>query len=962
MTKLWQTVRMKHETLEVEARTGVAQTNSEPFILFRDIKEAFPDAIRLQCGKRVVPFMVDSEGIRSEQSQRRPFLQALEAPSASRLANPGQNNILPLYSHLDGPLLVTPEDVPDYILKTSNEELKSHYRICIDLYKSFAQYIRAGLIKDAEEIKHDFSRHAYSLEAEMTRNPDLKGRIVGIRLNMVLMQQQSLHRAALIQEQVRVFLSKSLETHEYPVPRLFIILPKKVLSSRHVLSEPTVLTMDSFRVHFLCECTGKPRRLHRSSSRSSVRSVASRSASLDEVTLINHIHLSAHDGHDIDKPEEFFRQFGGHMLRLLNMLKYGVDAAGFSVPGLVSAWLSGANHGSTSDLESAVDKTIEYLQELLMQAQSKQQGSLGSSMSEKSVVVTVNGSSPILLKTFLRGVPEDGAVGDLFRIVTVHGHAKWVCRSHYRDHYNTSLATKELKILIAIDGGSFDEHCGRIEISILTATDAGYFYKALEKARSVQELKLTLRWDVTYSEMKALKDTIYRCSHIAVLELACLESNSAAEVLYRNKRAEPLWKMITAPSLRCFSLKGYSGFFKKMTTNAEVNQLRKLSIGEEVDWDVDSAKIVELLTTSQRLVDLTLVTSKVFETYQRMSTTILQRFPNLQKLTIEANKDERLVAHLDEPHRLIDMRVTIPGWSKYTDFILQNMGCISFIHISSCISFKNDSKSILDFIRECHTLEELQISCYICKFSEIYEAIRMMALETLDSDNRTVSTRFKKLTLYRGKSRMFTSDISDPEALSMELMDLQIHRKPLLHLIDVYGYKLIKLRIDQHRWQAVHSIAFLESIARASLTASSSCLKSSLTHLYLAVSDVDVTMLDGLGVVINSSDSLQVFELSVNQSFKVDLDRSWQWAEFIKTVRSKMTLLRMHCHDPEEWIDAMRVNMDGSKQFQSLGNVVYEVPENKSLMENHIRMMDMSYWLQVKCFVKNTHTQHRLEE
>ena len=56
--------------------------------------------------------------------------------------------------------------------------------------------------------------------------------------------------------------------------------------------------------------------------------------------------------------------------------------------------------------------------------------------------------------------------------------------------------------------GEFDENNGWAEVELAPRLEAEQFYLALEKARSMCELKFDLRWETTQSDFKQLRDTL----------------------------------------------------------------------------------------------------------------------------------------------------------------------------------------------------------------------------------------------------------------------------------------------------------------------------------------------------------------------------------------------------------------------------------------------------------------------
>ncbi|KAF9951006.1 hypothetical protein BGZ65_006249, partial [Modicella reniformis] len=88
-------------------------------------------------------------------------------------------------------------------------------------------------------IKQSIDQHFDRLQIEMDKNKQLQEQVQELQQHtsqellkkqeeMLQMQQQALDRLANIQSSVQAVLTQTYELHEYPIPRLFIVLPKTV--------------------------------------------------------------------------------------------------------------------------------------------------------------------------------------------------------------------------------------------------------------------------------------------------------------------------------------------------------------------------------------------------------------------------------------------------------------------------------------------------------------------------------------------------------------------------------------------------------------------------------------------------------------------------------------------------------------------------------------------------------------
>ncbi|KAG0222621.1 hypothetical protein BGX31_008980, partial [Mortierella sp. GBA43] len=164
----------------------------------------------------------------------------------------------------------------------------------------------------------------------------------------IQMLQQVLNRQVMIEDRLQAVMQQNYELHEYPIPRLFIVLPKP----KRRRDKVTHLLSKQFRLYFLCEC-------------------GDHTIGAGRGNLPNKIHLAKHEGYDLDQPNEFFQRYGSYVLTMMKFVKYGVMAAGVAVPPLAMfKVVEGIDAiqkslGMTFDkIGSLVDETIKHIQEM----------------------------------------------------------------------------------------------------------------------------------------------------------------------------------------------------------------------------------------------------------------------------------------------------------------------------------------------------------------------------------------------------------------------------------------------------------------------------------------------------------------------------------------------------------------------------------------------------------------------
>jgi len=419
------------------------------------------------------------------------------------------------------------------------------------------------------------------------------------------LQIQALNRLALLQTNVQSLLTQTFELHEYPIPRLFIVLPLDTSSWN-----PLDLLSNKFRLYFLCECGEH------------TKSINSR--------IPHHIHLAKHEGYDITHSKEFFQRYGSHVVTVLQMLKYGITVAGVAVPAL-SHLISPDTVGHVMDslkslknsLEPGVDQVIGYIEKV-----SADEGfaavSLSDQMDNKEAL---EGADLRQLESFLKNKDSNRVLGNLYRTVTTEGHVKWVCIDHYRENYHDKAA-KSFKETVASLQGSYDENIGRVEVILYSKVQAEQFYQALVRAKSVYELKIKLDWDTTQHDFKRLRDAL-AVTNVGVLGLYLKQQDGLTnDILKRNHRYDPILDIMQHPSIQSFTIRGPENFSTRSSIssrNDDFSNLRHLDISlHELKDDILSAKY--LIRKASNLSSLSIGTgplgssnSHVWETYNELA-------------------------------------------------------------------------------------------------------------------------------------------------------------------------------------------------------------------------------------------------------------------------------------------------------------------------------------------------------
>ncbi|KAF9575000.1 hypothetical protein EC968_004760 [Mortierella alpina] len=389
---------------------------------------------------------------------------------------------------------------------------------------------------------------------------------------MIDMQQQALDRLALIQSKTQAILTQQLELAEYPIPRLFIVLPEE-----RVKYDPGNWFRTRFRLHFICEC-GK----HTEASNSKIP---------------HHLHLAKHEGYIVREPTEFFKSYGPFLLLMLELIKFGTSVAGHVVPTLASlkvVELADSVRQSVELITAKIDYSLQCIDKQWAKMQVSPTGDVsdtgsGEALTQQDLTNYLNdvegleGVELCQLGSFLKISEEEGLLGNLYRMTTPEGHVKWVCHDHYRAGYQERYVQK-LREIVTISGGEFDEQLGRIKITLKSSIEATEFCDIVVRAKGVLDLHLEMRWNQAYVDFVKLKDMMVKSNiRSLVLHLHGMAGPVFDIKFSTRRRYDPIVEIMRLPYLQSFGMEGIpKDFFKRSSAWTKDNNfanLRQLAIG-----------------------------------------------------------------------------------------------------------------------------------------------------------------------------------------------------------------------------------------------------------------------------------------------------------------------------------------------------------------------------------------------
>ncbi|KAF9147314.1 hypothetical protein BG015_011079 [Linnemannia schmuckeri] len=510
---MWQQLQYGDKTVRVKAYLGVEDNQKVPCVFVDDIQHHFQDATKFMLSPKRFDY------------------------------RPGETVEVVIPSSTLSPRLLTRQNT--FVLQSTSvspaveDEFQQSATLFKDYVKAVKESQREKVVVNQSGFQQCFSALQTSSDQKLDfqhQMNEMKQQIDSIHQNqqvMLQMQQQALDRLAVIQGRIQALLTQTYELHEYPIPRLFIILPNNTS-----MWDSVNIFNNQFQLYFLCECGEHTKSLDDNKS-----------------NIPHHIHIAKHEGYDLKRPIEFFQKYGKYMLTLLEMIKYGVTISGFAIPAQAAVSAPGAIDMFRNSLntisQSAVNQSIEFLQSLSSKDLQEQDATNAESFTGQEVL---EGADLRHLEAFIKAKDQHRALGNLYRIVTQQGHVKWVCINHYRLTYKEQ-GQQAFITAVELNGGDYDPHLGKVTVSLGSKIQATGFFDALAKARRVNELIVTFDWEGTTSDLEAFEDTL-KCAVVSILRLDIrrFRASFGAKLLSSPVRQQALARIINLPSMKIIDI------------------------------------------------------------------------------------------------------------------------------------------------------------------------------------------------------------------------------------------------------------------------------------------------------------------------------------------------------------------------------------------------------------------------
>jgi len=559
-------------------------------------------------------------------------------------------------------------------------------------------------------------------------------------------QDQTLNRLTNIQERVQAIINQTYELHEYPNPRLFIVLPK---ASKRSDTHPRSLSKQ-FRLFFLCEC-------------------GAHTAKEGNKTLL---HLANHEGYDLDRPAKFFEKYGSYVLTMMDMIKFGSTTDGTIIPPLalfhdsdeVEMILKSLGNSEQSIL-GLVNETINYIEEL---KSPHRETNLPTKQIQSSRAKELEGADLKQLESYLSIRNQQGRVlGNLYRTVTREGHVKWVCQDHYRESHREATR-QQLEEIIETNGGQFIEEVGKIEITIKSSVAAKQFYEALGKARGIHELHIVLEWDASLDDLRKFEAAITKAGivHLSINGKAL--RHSPLDLVNRSRRFDPILKLAANGRIQSMKIRQFDKFFFRISDvpSMGASRLRLLSI--------EGPRLTKSpsLTTLNRILNQAQSMSEISFQYKDLSGAFDQILKSVSRseVTLKVNLWwEECYANAwfsqgssESLEVKLDARVLNLGHFKY----FSHSGLLTKLHLS----IGNDKPNLGDLLIRNPKLSDVRILCPSYRFLDLIDYVKNKT-SLFKSGPGSAHPSLKRFECQSGED---TADESE-DALPLERLKLTVN-------------------------------------------------------------------------------------------------------------------------------------------------------------------------------------------
>ena len=279
-------------------------------------------------------------------------------------------------------------------------------------------------------------------------------------------------------------------------PRLFIILP----DSRRPWDSTNLLENNGFRLFYLCECGPHTKTTPAKSLPANGN---------DERTP--YLHLPNHEGYPIRQPVQFVEKYGPYLLVMLEMLKFGHDVAGYSLPGLSAAGtlFPASAMPSTSLTLDRINKSIAYV-ERIAGLDTQQPWKLAQYLGNMRALDGVDLDHK--MAAYLQMDGNKNPFGNLYREKAAPGRADWVCSLH-QTSASGNPKDYDLESTLSSVGARVDHRLRKITLTLTSSAHANQLCNVMSRITGLKahRLELVVDFNHTSTDLTGLEKLVEQC-------------------------------------------------------------------------------------------------------------------------------------------------------------------------------------------------------------------------------------------------------------------------------------------------------------------------------------------------------------------------------------------------------------------------------------------------------------------
>ncbi|KAG0359658.1 hypothetical protein BG005_000376 [Podila minutissima] len=279
----------------------------------------------------------------------------------------------------------------------------------------------------------------------------------------------------IVTHRMKEVLAKRYTWLESPLPKFFIILPGE--DDNFNTSE---MSWSDFDLSFLCDCSGIPG---------------------FEDRCFTHVQVVKGANYGINA-EVLIKSFGTYMMGILEMMKYGLYTKSTIVPSVTDI-----------DLLVRIESSIEFLTSQGIESSLKIHGRAPATLDLVQPIKSIEGIEFYnMFRRHLSG-NERPTIRGGFMYMTSQSDIRWICSSHWDEIYPKEQDRQLIDFLDSPETArsSHSPYIGTYHAIIRTREKAKEFYKLALTLTNMPVLRITLDWDMTYDDERALQMAVMSC-------------------------------------------------------------------------------------------------------------------------------------------------------------------------------------------------------------------------------------------------------------------------------------------------------------------------------------------------------------------------------------------------------------------------------------------------------------------